>query len=101
MAAPAYRVDVIPRAEEQLRELAAEAKRQKKAKEVATALQEVLTRLEDSPLDFGEPLRNTAKEGGVVRHAIVRPVSVHFAVYAAERVVLLLEVKSLSFLNLT
>jgi hypothetical protein len=52
-------------------------------------------------LDFGEPLRNTAKEGGVVRHAIVRPVSVHFAVYAAERVVLLLEVKSLSFLNLT
>jgi hypothetical protein len=97
MAAPLYRVDVLPLAEQQIRVLVAEAKKQQRATEVGAALHQILTRLEQSPSDFGEPLRNTAKEGGVVRHAISRPVSVHFAVYAMERAVLLLEVKSLSF----
>lgn len=60
---------------------------------IVDALEETLNKLRNAPLDFGDPLYRTRKEGGVVCHGLCWPMSVQFVVYEAEQVVCILKVK--------
>lgn len=96
MPLPPYRIGRTLQAQEQLRQIVAQAISAGKADVVRAAAEELIKQLQSAAASVGEPLRRTHKQGGVVRHLVVGPLSTHYAVYEAERVVLLLEFMLLS-----
>lgn len=50
---------------------------------------EILQKLENDPLGWGDPVRRTLKQGGVYCHGVLQPLFVNFVVFEAEKVVLI------------
>jgi hypothetical protein len=57
------------------------------------ALKYMLERLQRDPLEWGDPLYRTQREGGVVCHAWIGPIIVRYAVFESEESVLIIEIK--------
>jgi hypothetical protein len=89
---PAFKISRVPRATEQMRDLVRRASALGMRAELAAALLEITERLQNDPLQFGEPSYNTHKPGGVVCTAVVQPLKVTFAVFDTDKVVFLLDV---------
>lgn len=96
MAPPVYRITRVPRVNRQIQDLA-QAPEWKHAKSLlATALQDILQRLRFDPIGFGERVFPTKKPGGAVYTAAVKPVSVTYAAFPKEKLVILLDVFAMS-----
>jgi hypothetical protein len=91
-----YRIGPVQNVKRQLEQLTARAESLGIKDELAGILTQVFHGLESCPLEFGEPERATKKPGGLVCHGLVRPISVQFAVYPEERVVLVLDIRAYS-----
>jgi hypothetical protein len=93
---PAYTLGRVPEAARQIKELGAKAKAVGLHLALISALKVIVDSLESTPADFGDPRYKTKRPGGMVYQAIVPPLlSVHYAVYEQERVVMLLSVNPL------
>jgi len=64
------------------------------------ALREVLDACQNRPLEWGDPLRKTKHEGGVVCRGICQPLIVEYAVFEKERSVIILKVSPFPNLGL-
>jgi hypothetical protein len=95
MAAEPYRVSQLVEATRQLRSILACAKARGMLDTTADAITTAIRHLKTDPSNWGDPLHRTKKVGGMVRRGFISPVIVHFAVYEAERSVLVLSVKPL------
>ncbi len=71
-----------------LKDLLQRAKAKGNLREVLAAVKEIDRRLHEEPTTFGEPHNNLLQGKGQRRAACVRPLGVVFAVYEAERTVL-------------
>jgi hypothetical protein len=89
----AYKVGKFSGVGEQMRALADRAKLVGIRQRYLEALQEMLERLQLDPLDFGDPLYRTKHEGGVVCHAMIDPIIVHFAVFEVDQTVLIIDIQ--------
>lgn len=96
---PSYRVDRVPPVDKELRELGEEAVRKGRRAEFVAALRLILSKLQADPVESGEPEYHATLPGGLVRRGVCRPLSVQYAVYAAERSVLILHFSMLSGLS--
>ena len=56
------------------------------------ALQRMYERLHNDPIDWGD-LYRTKHEGGLVCHALIWPITVHYAVFESEQTVLIIDIK--------
>jgi hypothetical protein len=90
-----YRLDPTGPADEQVRKLLAKAAARGEQQEVLEALQAIAHQLKTRPHDWGDPERRTQLEGGMVYHAIERPLMVWYVVFEPRKVVWLLEVRAL------
>jgi hypothetical protein len=54
---------------------------------------EAIRRLKDDPHGWGDPAYHKLVGGGVVCHAILRPIAFYFVIYESPRPVVLLEVR--------
>ena len=59
------------------------------------ALAVMLQRLENDPLEWGDPLYRKPALGGMVCHAVVSPIIVHYSVHEPAHTVLIIEIKPL------
>lgn len=59
------------------------------------ALTMMLQRLSSDPLVFGDPLYRMPHQGGIVCHAVVGPILVHYSVHEAENSVIVGDIKPL------
>src|SRR5262245_65786927 len=90
-----FQVHKVPQVKRQILELAAKAKATGNFDSLVDALAWVVTTLENNPEDWGDPTYHTKRAGGIVYRGIHHPLVVHYAVFAAEKIVFLLDVKSL------
>ncbi|HWY88449.1 MAG TPA: hypothetical protein VNX28_17185 [Gemmataceae bacterium] len=91
-ANPAYKVDHLPRVLHQLHQLSAQARKRGISKSLVTALKKARDFCREQPKDWGDPVRNTILEGGIVYRGICKPVVVEYAVFDNERAVVILSV---------
>ena len=66
-----YRVVCVGKAERQLRDLKARVLSVEERHEVLASLIKVFKKLMTQPLDWGDPIRRTAKQGGMVYRGIL------------------------------
>ena len=92
-ASDRFTVTRICQVERQINELVKNASTKYERRRILAILQAVVSRLEQDPTNFGDPIYSTKKRGGKVFYGHVWPVSVQYAVYEAERVVCLLKVQ--------
>ena len=59
------------------------------------ALEQMLSRLENAPLQWGDPVYRLPHQGGVVFHATVSPIRVLYSVHEPESIVLIIDVNPL------
>jgi hypothetical protein len=90
-----YRLDAMPAARRQLRELSINAIESGFAKLLTGALQEMMQKLQTDPINWGDPEYHPKKQGSCVYHRACDPLFVKYVVYEPERVVLVLEVRRL------
>lgn len=90
-----YTVDRVPSVNEQIRELVAKASAFGIRQAVLDALNAIVDELGTRPLEWGDPEYRTLKEGGWSCHGIRVPLIAHYVVFEAERVVMILKIKSL------
>jgi hypothetical protein len=76
--------------------LADRAKQTGMTAEFYRAVHEILERLQNDPLGWGDPVYDLGLPGAVRCHGIRPPLVAHFAVYQNERRVWWLDVKALS-----
>jgi hypothetical protein len=90
-----YKVDRIPAVNQEMRALAQRAKARRIHDSYGDALRQMLARLQDDPLEWGDPENNTQHPGGITCHGIVWPVLVRFNVYQAEQIVMIIDITPL------
>ena len=90
-----FKVDRTPAVSRLIRELAERAKARRIRESYLDALNQMMTHLTNRPLEWGDPEFNTQLPGGIVCHGIVWPVCVRFAVYEAQRIVVIFDLKPL------
>jgi hypothetical protein len=90
-----YTVDRVPKVTEQIRQLGQRAAVLGITGELVAALHAIVRKLERKPHTWGEPIYHTQLLGGMVRQAIQSPLHVRYAVYEAQRAVLILDLKPL------
>jgi hypothetical protein len=66
-----YKVDRTPGVNQQMHELAERAKARRIRNAYADALREMLARLQNGPLEWGDPEYNAKHPGGVFCHGII------------------------------
>ena len=89
-----YRVDPTGLAKQQMRELVAQAAKQRR-RQILRALNTIVSQLKTRPLEWGDPERRTRKKGGWVYHGVEPPLLVQYAVFEPRKVVWLLSVRAL------
>src|SRR5262245_55266988 len=87
-----YRVEPTGPAKAQIRKLVAKAVAAGEHQAVLDALRVIAQQLKTRPLEWGDPERRTRRKGGLVCHGIYSAIFVQYAVFKAEKVVLLLKV---------
>jgi hypothetical protein len=90
-----YLVDRVPEVDRQLKELAARARLAGASALFFVAVGQLLARLQMTPHQLGDPEFRTRKKGGVVYHALVRPLIVQYVVFEADKLVTILKVRAL------
>jgi hypothetical protein len=93
---PAYKVTLVGPVKKQMRDLHRKATTLGKHQEVVDALKAVIGHLQTGPLGWGDPQHRTRRPGGTVFHGIHGPVIARYAVFEAEKVVFLLDVRAAS-----
>ena len=96
MASSGFRLFVMPRANQQARDLLRRADALGIRNSLVTALKTIHEELQITPQTFGDPAHRTRKQGGRVFGAVVEPVHIRYAVFEQEKKVFLLDVKPLS-----
>jgi hypothetical protein len=59
------------------------------------ALLEMARHLKNDPLEWGDPLYRKPALGGIVCHAVVSPIIVHYSVHEPAHTILIIEIKPL------
>ena len=90
-----FKVDRTPAVNQQMRELAERAKAARLNDSYADALRLMLERLQNEPLEWGDPEHNAKHPGGIFCHGIVWPLLVRFTVYPDERTVIIFDIRAL------
>ena len=88
----AYQVGKFAGVAEQMQALADRAALAGIRQSYVEALKRMLQHLQHDPLEWGDPLYRTNHEGGIVCHAWVGPIVVHYAVFESEQTVLIIDV---------
>jgi hypothetical protein len=94
-APPLYRVDRLPIVLAAIRSLGKRAVRLGVRQVFIESLKRIINDLGATPLQWGDPEYHTVHEGGTVFHGIRFPLFVRYAVYEAERIVVIIEVTAL------
>ncbi|MFO0968163.1 MAG: hypothetical protein U0793_21615 [Gemmataceae bacterium] len=92
---PAFRVDRLPKVDDQIKNNAAVAKARGFFDEFFRSLTVMMEALGNRPLEWGDPRYRTRHRGGVVCQAIESPLNVHFVVFEDEKIVCILDVELL------
>jgi hypothetical protein len=87
-----YKLEHVPAATEQIHAIAAIAKQTGKLKAFQDILFEAVRRLKDDPHGWGDPAYHKAVGGGIVCHALIRPIAIHYVIYESLHAVVLLDV---------
>src|SRR4029453_19414531 len=90
-----FQVHKVPQVKQQILELAAKAKIAGTYETLVNHLGWVVTTLKNNPAEWGDPTYRTKRAGGIVYRGIHHHLVVHYAVFAAEKIVFLLGVKSM------
>jgi hypothetical protein len=90
-----FRVDRVPRVDEQIQELARVAKAKGIRASYIKALKAIHRRLTLVPQEWGDPEYHTQLAGGVAYHGVYPPLLVHFIVYEASHWVCILDITPL------
>jgi hypothetical protein len=90
-----FKVDRMPAVNQQIHELSDRALTCRIHGGYVDALKAMLNHLEERPLEWGDPTNRTKLPGGIILHGTVWPLSVRFAVYDAQKVVIIIEIKPL------
>jgi hypothetical protein len=88
-----YKLDHAPLAKDQIRAIAAIAKKDANLKKFANIIKKAAHLLETDPHGWGDPEYHSKSVEGVVCHAILRPVVFRYVVYEQVRSVVLLNVQ--------
>ena len=96
MAAAEFKLFVMPRANQQTRDLLQKAFSLGFRDELITTLKTSHDELRSAPEALGDPAHRTRKQGGRVYGAVVEPIYIRYAVFEHEKMVFLLDVKPLS-----
>jgi hypothetical protein len=91
-----YRVGRNAAVDEQIKSLAATARKLGIFKLYQDALLKIVELLTNAPLDFGDPDYHTKLPGGIICHAVHQPLLVRFAVFEDQQIVQILEIKAFS-----
>jgi hypothetical protein len=91
-----FRVSHLPRVTRQIQALLQLATQKGIDSEVRQVFAGIYHRLQTSPSEWGDPLYPTKLPGGVVYHAMERPLNIHYAVYEAQRQVFILDIDPLA-----
>ena len=92
---PLYQVERVPAVDEQIRVLAQRARKHGMFVDYLAALRHALRKLGTEPLEWRDPAYHTRHQGGVVCHAIHRPLVFRYVVFEQESVSCILSVKAL------
>jgi hypothetical protein len=90
--AMAYQVGRYPGVAEKLQSLAKLATLAGIRKSYVDALRTMLVRLENDPLEWGDPLYRVPHQSGIVCHSLVWPIMVRYSVHESANVVLIIDV---------
>lgn len=88
-----YIVDRLPEVTEQIRRLVARAKQIGMATQILDTLEAIVSKLESTPLEWGDPEYTTKKSGGLVLHGLLFPLVVKYVVFQEHRVVCILGIR--------
>jgi hypothetical protein len=91
-----YRVAHMGHIARQMQELSKRAAALGIKNDLLKAFRMMEEQLRKAPLELGNPVRNTKKQGGVVCVGVIEPIFVRFAVFEREKAVFLLSVEPLS-----
>jgi hypothetical protein len=89
---PPFKVDRLLRVNQKISSLFLQAKKLGIDEFLVETLERVLELLRDQPLSWGDPVRKTVLEGGVILRGIYKPLVVHYAAFEKERVVMILDI---------
>jgi hypothetical protein len=87
-----YKVDRVPKVDEQLEQLAETATALDIRRIFFSSLGAMMDRLESDPQGFGDPLYRAKHKDGIVCHAMQSPLMVHYAVFEKEKTVIILDI---------
>ena len=88
-----YTVDRLPAVTLEIRRLVARAKQLSMGRQVVDALQTIVSKLETTPLEWGDPEYATKHGGGLVLHGIHFPFIVQYVTFAQQRIVCILKIR--------
>jgi hypothetical protein len=90
---PNYTVDRLPGVTAEIRRVVARAKQLGIGPQILDALETIVTRLETTPLEWGDPQYATKHGGGLVLHRVQFPFIVQYVTFKQERVVCILKIR--------
>ena len=85
-----FTVDRLPEVDQQIRELASEAKVRGFSREYIRALKSIVDELERDPLGWGDPQYHAKSQGSTVCHGVLGPLYVEYVVFEPDSVVVIL-----------
>jgi hypothetical protein len=88
-----YKVGKYPGVAEKMRTLADLASLAGLRQSYLDALRKMADHLENDPLEWGDPVYRVPHQSGVVCHALVEPVVVHYSVHESTKIVLIIDIK--------
>jgi hypothetical protein len=92
---PTYEVDHLPQVVRQIGELNKKAIAAGIKSEYVAALENMVAKLQNEPVEWGDPEWHPKKAGSSVRHGISDLLFVQYAVFELERKVLILKIKAM------
>lgn len=96
MADESYRAYPSPKVKQQIRDIYLELQRLGLGNSFEATLGSVYTNLTSDPASFGDPRFRLKLAGGIAYHRLVEGVSLHYAVYEADHVVYVYDLKFIS-----
>ena len=90
-----YKVGAYAGVKEQMRTLADLASLAGIRHSYLDALKQMARHLQDDPLAWGDPVYRSPQQGGIVYHALVGPIVVHYAVHESKKAVLIIRIEPL------
>jgi hypothetical protein len=89
---PVYKVGLLSRVNKQIRDLSEQGKLKGVNEALIAALKKVRDFCKEKPIEWGDPVRRTTREGGMVCRGICKPIVVEYAVFESDRTVIVLDI---------